>query len=467
RGKGRGENFGRRGNRYLVSSGEMKMSEVLEKAAAARKAALKLATVTTEVKNSTLLKIASAILENKEALLKANAEDLKAAEGLLKRGRISLPLLQRLKLSEDKLQDIAKMVRSVAELEDPVGRTLYAVELDRGLELYKVSCPIGVIGAIFEARPDVLPQISALCLKSGNAVVLKGGSEARRSNEAFFNVIKAASESAGIPPGWIQLIEARSEVRELLRLDEYIDLLVPRGSKEFVKFIQTNTNIPVLGHAEGLCHIYVDADANIEKALKVCYDAKVQYPAVCNAVETILVHTRIAERFLKPLEKLYAEAGVEIRGDERVRKILPEAKRATEKDWRTEYLDLIVSIKVVDSIQEAIDHINTYGSKHTDAIVTENGRNARLFLTGVDSSSVMLNASTRFSDGYRYGLGAEVGISTGKIHARGPVGLEGLTTSKYYLLGDGHVVADYLGPKAKPFTHLPLKKRWSEIEREL
>ncbi|MEM4188031.1 MAG: glutamate-5-semialdehyde dehydrogenase [Candidatus Hadarchaeum sp.] len=443
------------------------MSEVLKKAAAARKAALKLATVTTEVKNSTLLKIASAILENKEALLKANAEDLKAAEGLLKRGRISLPLLQRLKLSEDKLQDIAKMVRSVAELEDPVGRTLYAVELDRGLELYKVSCPIGVIGAIFEARPDVLPQISALCLKSGNAVVLKGGSEARRSNEAFFNVIKAASESAGIPPGWIQLIEARSEVRELLRLDEYIDLLVPRGSKEFVKFIQTNTNIPVLGHAEGLCHIYVDADANIEKALKVCYDAKVQYPAVCNAVETILVHTRIAERFLKPLEKLYAEAGVEIRGDERVRKILPEAKRATEKDWRTEYLDLIISIKVVDSIQEAIDHINTYGSKHTDAIVTENGRNARLFLTGVDSSSVMLNASTRFSDGYRYGLGAEVGISTGKIHARGPVGLEGLTTSKYYLLGDGHVVADYLGPKAKPFTHLPLKKRWSEIEREL
>ncbi|MEM3420841.1 MAG: glutamate-5-semialdehyde dehydrogenase [Candidatus Hadarchaeum sp.] len=443
------------------------MSEVLEKAAAARKAALKLATITTEVKNSALLKVASAILENKEALLRANAEDLKAAEGLLKRGRISSPLFQRLKLSEDKLKEIAKMVRSVAELEDPVGRTLYAVELDRGLELYKVSCPIGVIGAIFEARPDVLPQISVLCLKSGNAVVLKGGSEARRSNEAFFNVIKAASEATGIPPGWIQLIEARREVRELLRLDEYIDLLVPRGSKEFVKFIQANTNIPVLGHAEGLCHIYVDADADIEKALKICYDAKVQYPAVCNAVETILVHSRIAEQFLKPLGKLYAEAGVEIRGDERVRKIIPEAKRATEKDWRTEYLDLIISIKVVDSIQEAIDHINTYGSKHTDAIVTENGRNARLFLTEVDSSSVMLNASTRFSDGYRYGLGAEVGISTGKIHARGPVGLEGLTTSKYYLLGDGHVVADYLGPKAKPFTHVPLKKRWSEVEREL
>lgn len=441
--------------------------KVIEKVAAARKAALKLANVKTEIKNSALLKIASAILENKEELLRANAEDLKAAEKLLSAGRISTPLFQRLKLSEEKLNDIAKMVRTVAGLEDPVGRTLYAMELDRGLELYKVSCPIGVIGAIFEARPDVLPQISALCLKSGNAVVLKGGSEAKRSNEAFFNVIKEASEKAGIPPGWIQLIEARREVRELLRLDEYIDLLVPRGSKEFVKYIQANTSIPVLGHAEGLCHIYVDADADIEKALRVCYDAKVQYPAVCNAVETILVHSKIAEKFLRPLGKLYADAGVEIRGDERVRKILPRAKRATEEDWRTEYLDLIISIKVVDSIQEAIDHINTYGSKHTDAIITENGRNARLFLAEVDSSSVMLNASTRFSDGYRYGLGAEVGISTGKIHARGPVGLEGLTTSKYYLLGDGHVVADYLGPKAKPFTHLPLKKRWLDVERKL
>ncbi|MBC7218533.1 MAG: glutamate-5-semialdehyde dehydrogenase [Hadesarchaea archaeon] len=445
----------------------MKMSEVVEKAAAARRAALKLANVTTGVKNSALLKIASAILESKESILEANAEDLRAAEKLLKRGRITSALLQRLKLSEDKLKDIVKMIRSVAELDDPVGRTLYAVELDRGLELYKVSCPIGVIGAIFEARPDVLPQISSLCLKSGNAVVLKGGSEARRSNEAFFRVIKGASESAGIPTGWIQLIEARREVRELLRLDDFIDLLVPRGSREFVRYIQENTRIPVLGHAEGLCHIYVDADADIDKALKICYDAKVQYPAVCNAVETILVHSRIAERFLRPLGKLYSEAGVEIRGDERVRKILPSAKRATERDWRTEYLDLIISIKVVDSIQEAIDHINTYGSKHTDAIITEDRKSARLFLTAVDSSSVMLNASTRFSDGYRYGLGAEVGISTGKIHARGPVGLEGLTTSKYYLLGDGHVVADYLGSKAKPFTHRPLRKKWLEAERKL
>ncbi|MGQ9788288.1 MAG: glutamate-5-semialdehyde dehydrogenase [Candidatus Hadarchaeaceae archaeon] len=445
----------------------MNMSEVIEKAAAARRAALKLANVKTEIKNSALRKIASAILENKEAILEANAEDLKAAEQLSKKGSITSSLLQRLKLSEDKLKDVTKMVLSVAELDDPVGRTLYAVELDRGLELYKVTCPLGVIGAIFEARPDVLPQISALCLKSGNAVVLKGGSEARRSNEALFGVIREASEKAGIPTGWIQLIEAREEVKELLKLDEFIDLLVPRGSKEFVRYIQENTRIPVLGHAEGLCHIYVDADADIEKALKICYDAKVQYPAACNAVETILVHSRIAEQFLRALDKLYTEAGVEIRGDERVRKILPAVKSATENDWRTEYLDLIISIKVVNSIQEAIDHINTYGSKHTDAIITENGENARLFLTAVDSSSVMLNASTRFSDGYRYGFGAEVGISTGKIHARGPVGLEGLTTSKYYLLGDGHVVADYLGPKAKTYTHIPLKKRWLEVERKL
>jgi len=443
------------------------MSEVFQKASAAHRAALKLANATTESKNSALLKIASAILKNKETLLQANSKDLKAAEFLLSKGKISNSLFQRLKLSEDKLNDIAKMIRSVSELEDPVGKTLYAVELDHGLDLYKVTCPIGVIGAIFEARPDVLPQISALCLKSGNAVVLKGGKEAKYSNEAFFEVIREASEGAGVPIGWMQLIEARREVKELLKLDELIDLLVPRGSREFVKYIQANTNIPVLGHAEGLCHIYVDVDADIQKALKVCYDAKVQYPAVCNAVETILVHKGIAGQFLELLGKSFSSAGVEIRGDERARKILPWVKRATERDWHTEYLDLIISIKVVDSLQEAIDHINTYGSKHTDSIITENRRSALHFLSEVDSSSVMLNASTRFSDGYRYGLGAEVGISTGKIHARGPVGLEGLTTSKYFLLGDGHVVADYLGPKAKPFTHRPLKKRWLDVQREL
>ncbi len=443
------------------------MSEVVSKAMAARKAALKLANFPSKVKNSALLKIASEILKSGDRLLAANSRDVKAAGVLLNRGRISKAFLQRLKLTDDKLRGIAEMARSVARLEDPVGKTLYAMELDRGMELYKVSCPIGVIGAIFEARPDVLPQISSLCIKSGNAVVLKGGKEAKYSNEALFKVIRDASERSGIPSGWIQLIEARREVKELLKLDDLIDLLVPRGSKEFVKYIQANTSIPVLGHAEGLCHIYVDANADLEQAVKICYDAKVQYPAVCNAVESLLVHKGIAGRFLKKLGERYRGAGVEIRGDEATKKILPWAKLATEKDWRTEYLDLKISIKVVKSVDEAIDRVNAYGSKHTDAIVTRNRRNALRFLTGVDSSSVMLNTSTRFSDGYRYGFGAEVGISTGKIHARGPVGLEGLTTSKYYLLGDGHIVADYLGSKAKSFTHRTLIKRWIDLKRTL
>jgi len=441
------------------------MKEVLLKAKAARAAALQLANVPTEVKNTALHRAASAVLENRELVLNANAKDVEIAEGLRKRGKLSKAFVERLKLNEHKLRDIAAMVESVAKLEDPIGRTLYSMELDENLELYRVSCPIGVIGAIFEARPDVLPQISSLCLKSGNAVILKGGKEAKHSNEALFKLMREATEGAGIPKGWIQLIEARGEVRELLKLEEHIDLLVPRGSKEFIKYIQANTRIPVLGHSEGVCHIYVDEHADLKKAFDICYDAKVQYPAVCNAVETLLVHRAIAPRFLPALAERYASAGVEIRGCERTRKII-RAKKATEKDWRTEYLDLIISIKIVDDIDDAIDHINTYGSRHTDSIITEDKRAALKFLEGVDSSSVMLNTSTRFSDGYRYGLGAEVGISTGKIHARGPVGLEGLTSSKYYLLGDGQVVTTYLGSSAKRFTHRPLQKRWHDVARE-
>ncbi|TKJ26056.1 MAG: glutamate-5-semialdehyde dehydrogenase [Hadesarchaea archaeon B3_Hades] len=443
------------------------MSGVASKAMVARRASLRLANITTKTKNTALMNIASAISKNKEGLLRANAKDVQAAERLLKTGKLSKVFVQRLKLSDHKLRNLVEMVRSVARLEDPVGRTLYAMELDHGLELYKVSSSIGVVGAIFEARPDVLPQISSLCLKSGNAVVLKGGREAKYSNEAFFELIRDVSERSGIPRGWIQLIEARREVRELLGLDKYLDLLLPRGSKQFVRYIQENTRIPVLGHAEGVCHVYVDKRADLEQALEVCYDAKVQYSAVCNAVETLLVHRAIASRFLPGIAERYREAGVEIRGCERTRRILRGIKRATERDWRTEYLDLIISIKIVNGIEEAIEHINTYGSKHTDAIVTRDRKAALRFMTGVDSSSVMLNASTRFSDGYRYGLGAEVGISTGKVHARGPVGLEGLTTSKFYLLGGGHVVATYLGPSAKPFTHRPLPKRWSDIVRGL
>jgi len=441
------------------------MKEVLLKAKAARVAALQLANVPTDIKNTALHRAASTIMENRELVLNANAKDVEIAEGLRRRGKLSKAFVERLKLNEHKLRDIAAMVESVAKLEDPVGRTLYSMELDENLELYKVSCPIGVVGAIFEARPDVLPQISSLCMKSGNAVILKGGKEAKYSNEALFELMQEATEGAGIPKGWIQLIEARREVRELLKLEEHIDLLVPRGGKEFIKYIQANTRIPVLGHSEGICHIYVDEHANLKKALNICYDAKVQYPAVCNAVETLLVHRAIAPRFLPALAERYASAGVDVRGCERTRKII-KAKKATEKDWRTEYLDLIISIKIVDDIDEAIDHINTYGSRHTDSIVTGDKRATLKFLEGVDSSSVMLNTSTRFSDGYRYGLGAEVGISTGKIHARGPVGLEGLTSSKFYLLGDGQVVATYLGPSAKRFTHKPLKKKWSEVVKE-
>ncbi len=439
------------------------MKSVERKATQAEKAALKLANTSTQSRDEALIKIASKIEENRESILEANEEDVEEAEKLLERGEYTQAFVDRLKLSGDKVSDIARMIRSVAEQEDPLGRTLDATELDENLELYKVSVPIGVLGSIFESRPDVLPQVSALSLKSGNSVILKGGSEAEKSNKILFKLVKEASEEAGIPEGWIQLIEARREVRDLLEMDEKVDLLIPRGSKKFIRFIQENSRIPVLGHAEGLCHIYVDEKADMGMAVRVSFDGKVQYTAVCNAAETLLVHREIASDFLPRIAETYREAGVEMRGCERTREILEDITEATEDDWRTEYLDSIISIKVVDELEEAIDHINTYGSKHTDSIISEDKDRLLKFLQGVDSSSVMANASTRFSDGYRYGLGAEVGISTGKIHARGPVGLEGLTTYKYYVLGDGHVVDSYSGPEAKSFTHMEISKKWREI----
>ena len=438
------------------------MAEVVEKAKAAREAALRLAKTPLKVRNRALLRVAKAVEQSEDQLLRANAKDMREGERMVERGELTAATLQRLKLSPSKVRAVAEMVRSVARLPDPLGKTVYAMEMDKGLEVYKVTCPIGVIGTVFEARPDVLPQIASLCLKSGNAVIMKGGREAVHSNRAFFELIKRETEAVGIPRGWIQLIEAREEVRELLKLDQYVDLLIPRGSKAFIQYVQANTRIPVLGHAEGICHVYVDEHADLSKAVSICYDAKVQYPAVCNAVETILVHSKLADRFLSKLGDLYRQAGVEIRGCPRARRILPWAKPATEEDWRTEYLDLVVSVRVVNSLQEAVDHINRYGSGHTDAIVTESKKAALEFVEGVDSSSVMVNASTRFSDGYRYGLGAEVGISTTKIHARGPGGLEGLTTTKYVVVGRGHVVADYVGERAKRFTHRPLRREWRE-----
>ena len=329
--------------------------------------------------------------------------------------------------------------------------------MDKGLDLYKVSCPIGVIGIIFESRPDALVQISTLCLKSGNACLLKGGAEAANTNKILFEIIRDSSIKAGIPENWIQLLQTRADVQVILELDKYIDLIIPRGSNEFVRYIMDNTNIPVLGHAEGICHIYVDSKADIDMAVKITVDGKTQYAAVCNAAETLLVHKDIAKKFL-PLVKTALEAkDVELRGCEKTRKII-NIKRASGKDWSTEYLTEILSIKIVDSLDEAIEHINTYGSHHTDIIVTQNKVVAADFLELVDSANVFLNASTRFSDGYRYGLGAEVGISTNKIHARGPVGLEGLVIYKWKLIGSGQIVADYSGRDAKQFTHKKLKK---------
>ena len=439
-------------------------TSIVQKAKIAKKAALKLATATADEKNKALLRIADSIDENRGRILSGNEKDIVDALSLTKEGKMSKSLLDRLKLDDSEIDEIIKSVRDVAKLEDPVGKTLSAIELDKDLELFQVSCPIGVIGAIFESRPDVLVQISSLCLKTGNAVMLKGGSEARNSNEALFDVVTEASVSTGMPAGWIQLLETREDVSEMLKLNEYIDLLVPRGSEQFVRYIQNNTSIMVLGHSEGVCHVYVDRDADLNMALDICYDAKVQYPAVCNAAETLLVDSAIASEFLPRMVERYLKAGVELRGCAKTIEFLEdktEIKPASEADWHTEYNDLIISIKVVDGVDEAIEHINHYGSGHTDAIVSGNKETALKFMQFVDSSSVMHNASTRFSDGFRYGKGAEVGISTYKVHARGPVGLEGLVIYKYLLVGKGHAVAPYIGPDAKEFTHKPLSKNFS------
>jgi glutamate-5-semialdehyde dehydrogenase len=365
--------------------------------------------------------------------------------------------LKRLRFDEDKINQACGGLASLIKLADPVGVTLSAMELDEGLELYKVSCPIGVIGVIFESRPDALVQISSLCLKSGNAVLLKGGSEAAETNRILAEVIAAAGEKAGIPAGWLALLETRADVAEMLRLNDSIDLIVPRGSNAFVQHIMESTRIPVLGHADGICHVYVDKKADLAMAARIVVDSKCQYVAVCNAAETLLVHREIAGVFLPQITAGLEEKGVEIRGCEETRKLI-DVVPATAEDWRTEYLDLILSVKVVAGLEEAISHVNHYGSGHTDVIVTADRDRGVRFMDSVDAADVFLNCSSRFSDGYRYGLGAEVGISTSKIHARGPVGMEGLVIYKWRLIGNGHIVADYGGVDARPFTHRPLQK---------
>jgi glutamate-5-semialdehyde dehydrogenase len=430
--------------------GEKSITEI---AIAAKSAALEMAKADTAAKNRALEEMAAVLEANVAEILAANRKDLACA----REEKISPTLIARLELNENKVRGMAKGVRSVAELADPAGRKQSVMELDRGLVLTRVSCPIGVIGAIFESRPDAVPQIASLCVKSGNAVILKGGREAQNSNRILVELLaRALAKAPGIPPHAVQMIETRGEVAEMLRQEKHINLIVPRGSNAFVKYIQDNTKIPVLGHAEGICHGYVAADANHDMAVALCVDAKVQYPAACNALETLLIHADIAAALLPRLVHALREKKVEVLGCDRARKTAPDLAPARDADWDTEYGDLKLSIKVVDGLTEAIEHINAHGSGHTDMIVTQNAAEAERFMNEVDSASVMWNASTRFADGFRYGLGAELGISTNKTHARGPVGLEGLVIYKYRLVGTGQTVDQYSGENAREFTHKPI-----------
>lgn len=402
----------------------------------AHDAAIQMAPLSSERKNAALLRIAVALDENKEKIFTANKLDLRNAADI----KVAAPLMKRLAFDEMKLSEVIKGIHDLIRLPDPVGRTTYQNMLDEGLELFRVTCPIGVIGVIFEARPDALVQISALCLKSSNAVILKGGAEASGTNTVLAQIINDASAAEGIPDGWISLLMTRTDVNELLKMNKEVSLLIPRGSNSFVKYIMDNTTIPVLGHADGVCHTYIGEKADPDMALRVFTDAKTQYVSVCNATETLLIHHNIVERLLPGLLSIIKANNIEVYGDEQTRGYLPCRQ---VNDWHTEYLDYAVSIKIVGSLQEAVDHINSYGSKHTEAIITDDEGDARTFMSLVDSGNVFWNCSTRFSDGFRYGFGAEVGVSTSKIHARGPVGLEGLVTYKYKLFGHGQIVGDY------------------------
>jgi glutamate-5-semialdehyde dehydrogenase len=405
----------------------------------------------TEVKNRAIAAIADALEANRAEILAANAADCQAAQT----AGIAPALYARLKLDEAKLQGAIAGVRDVGKLPDPVGDVQIYRELDEGLILKRVTCPLGVLGVIFEARPDAVMQISSLAIKSGNGVILKGGKEAVRSCEALVKAIHQGLAQTEIDPSVVQLLTTREETLELLKLDQFVDLIIPRGSNAFVRFVQDNTRIPVLGHADGICHLYIDRTANIEKAVSIMIDSKTHYPAACNAIETLLIHEAIASEFLLSAASALQSKNVELRGDERAREILNIAA-ATEADWVTEYSDLILAIRIVNSLDQAIDHINTYGSRHTEAIVTEDAISAQTFLAQVDAAGVYHNCSTRFADGFRYGFGAEVGISTQKMPPRGPVGLEGLVTYKYQLVGNGQIAATYTGANARPFTHRDL-----------
>ena len=413
------------------------MSDLKTTAQMSKTASFTMALLDNETKTKALEAVACALLENRDRIFEANQKDLTRSEGEGLEG----PLMKRLRFDEHKLNDVVDGIRSLQNLNDPVGEIKLHTTLDDGLELYRVTCPIGVIGVIFESRPDALVQIASLCLKSGNSVFLKGGREAAETNRVLYEVIRDASVSNGLPEGWINLLESREEVNAMLSLSDYIDLIIPRGSNAFVQYIMQNTTIPVMGHADGVCHTYIDRYADEATALKVVVDAKTQYVSVCNATETILIDKTLETTLMPKIIAALEDKGVTVHLESEV------------SEWHHEYLDYEVSIKLTSSIDEAIDHINKYGSGHTDAIITTNKERAEYFMNKVDSGSVLLNCSTRFADGFRYGFGAEVGISTSKLHARGPVGLEGLVSYKYKLYGDGHIVADYASGEKK-FKHI-------------
>ena len=404
-----------------------------------------------ETRNKALALIRESLNAHKEEIFEANRKDLALAEET----GVPAPVKKRLKFDEAKLSDVTEELTGLMALPDPLRNITLARELDQGLTLYRVTCPIGVIGVIFEARPDALVQISSLCLKSGNCAILKGGKETTWTNRVLFSLIHQAAIDAGLPENCLLQAEQHNEIDELLECHDTVDLLIPRGSNAFVQYIMNHTNIPVLGHADGVCHIYVDKEYDKETAIPLIVDAKTQYPAACNAVETVLIHRDVAKDFLPDLAKALKDAGVKLRGTEEVNEITPVEIIPESESFHHEYVDLIIALKIVGGVDEAIKHINTYGSHHTDCILTQNAETAEKFMTLVDSANVYQNASTRFADGFRYGFGAEVGISTSKIHARGPVGLEGLLSYKYKLFGHGDIVGDYASGK-KHFIHKDL-----------
>ena len=430
------------------------MSDIIAEVKAAKTASIQLSSVPTKVKDAALEAMAEALDTHRSEILEANSKDLSNGEMLVDAGEISKSMFKRLAIDDAKIDGMIDGIRDVIRLADPVGDVMSELDLDDGLTLFQIRCPIGMLGVIFESRPDVVPQIMSLCLKSGNGVAFKGGREAAESIRVLFRILRDAAASVGIPAEAFVLMESRDDIDRILGLHDYIDLLIPRGGAGLIRACVENAKVPCIQTGTGICHVYVDKSADVEMAVSIAVDSKAQNVAVCNACETLLVHRDIAADFLPKLLPAMQEKHVRLLGDEATRAIIP-VEAATEEDWRTEYLDYVLSIRVVDSLEAAIAHINRYGSHHTDCIVTRDDAAAKAFLTRVDSAGVYRNVSTRFADGFVYGFGAEVGIATGKLHARGPMGLDGLTTYKYKLLGDGQLMAEMKSGQ-RAYTHLVL-----------